>query len=153
MPADRLDLCVRVFCVKRRALKSVFIQEERFSTFEAYVCKEKFLKGGFYHAHRTFFLDDTLKYGRQSPGREDRLISAETPAQLDAHLQKLVIRSMTHKLCEERTTFTLCMGTSACKRRDIQNPSGPTGATLITTAKALIAARLQKTEDYIPKTK
>lgn len=114
--ADRPDLCGRVSRIKLRVLMSFVVQEKLFGTVAAYVCEVEFQKRGRLHPHCIFFLDEAFRNKLRSPGIVDRVILAEIPPELDAHLQELVLRHMIYSPCGKVNTFAPYMGTSACKK-------------------------------------
>ena len=114
-PADRPDLCNRVFAMKLKEALRYIKDEKIFGNVIGYVQVIEFQKRGLVHAHVVLFLDGESKKRLADPAEVDKIIKAEIPGNDDEELRKRVIHHMIHGPCNTGTDER-CLSNGTCKR-------------------------------------
>ncbi|XP_011685465.1 PREDICTED: uncharacterized protein LOC105448515 [Wasmannia auropunctata] len=97
-PADRPDICARVFNIKKDYLIDVIIRQKLFGEILAYVYVIEFQKRGLPHIHLLLTLKQNCKIS--NPEIVDKIISAEIPdPNENENLHNIVMKHMIHGPC------------------------------------------------------
>ncbi|XP_071582532.1 uncharacterized protein, partial [Temnothorax nylanderi] len=97
-PADRPDICARVFNIKKDYLIDVIVRQKFFGEVLAYVYVIEFQKRGLPHIHLLITLKQNCKI--LNPETVDRFISAEIPdPNENESLHNVVMKHMIHGPC------------------------------------------------------
>ncbi|KYN21838.1 ATP-dependent DNA helicase PIF1, partial [Trachymyrmex cornetzi] len=97
-PADRPDICARVFNIKKNYLIDIIVRQKFFGEVLAYVYVIEFQKRGLPHIHLLVTLKQNYKI--LNPEAVDKFISAEIPnPDKNANLHNVVMKHMIHGPC------------------------------------------------------
>ena len=109
-PADRPDICARVFDIKKDSLIDLIVRQKFFGDVKAHVHVIEFQKRGLPHMHMLVTLKQNCKIN--NPTLVDKYISAEIPdPQTNKHLHEIVMKNMIHGPCG-----SWCMENGKCSK-------------------------------------
>ncbi|XP_011858756.1 PREDICTED: uncharacterized protein LOC105556283 [Vollenhovia emeryi] len=109
-PADRPDICARVFNIKKNYLVDLIVRQKFFGEVKAFVYVIEFQKRGLPHVHMLVTLKQNCKISNSET--VDEYISAEIPdPAIDKNLYEIVMKNMIHGPCGD-----WCMVNRKCSK-------------------------------------